>query len=92
MIYWNIFIFFKSNAVQAIGQSKYAIDDLSEFEIGAQHLGIEIKLLQLQFVRIIREIPWLQLKVLTFQLACHFLNSFNLFYCCWFVSHNQIVE
>ena len=64
MINRDFFIFFKGNAIKTGCQSENATDNLRQFKIRSQHLGIDIVFLQLQFVGIETEIPRLQFEIL----------------------------
>ena len=42
MVNGDIFGLLECDAIEFIGQTEYTFDDVGKFEIGAQHLGIEI--------------------------------------------------
>ena len=92
MIDGDVIVLFEGNAVQAVCQSEDAVDDLRQFEIGSQHLGIDIVFLQLKLVRIEAEVPRLEFEVLAFRLLCHLLNGSHLFHGRRLVSDDQVVE
>ena len=57
MVNGDVVVGLEGDAIQAIGQSEHAIDNLREFEIRAQHFAIEVVFLHLQLVRIVRRVP-----------------------------------
>ena len=52
MIDGNVLVLLKRDAIQLIGQSEDAINNSLQFEVGTQHLGIDVVLLHLQLVRV----------------------------------------
>ena len=92
MIYWYILILLECDAVQAVSQTEHAINNLRQFEVRTQHLGIDIILLKLQFVRVVREVPWLKFEVFSLHLASHLFDSLNLFHCSRLISLDKIVQ
>ena len=48
----DVLILLERDAIQLIGQSEDAIDDVFQFEVGTQHLGINVVLLHLQLMRV----------------------------------------
>ena len=57
MIDGNLLILLKRDAIQAISQSEHALNHLRQFEVRAQHFGIDVIALQFEFVGIEAEIP-----------------------------------
>ena len=87
-----ILILLERYAIELVGQSEDALNDVVELEIRAEHLCVEVVFLHLQLMRIIGEIPWLQFKVVAFELLCLVLNSLYFFNGRGLVSINEIVE
>ncbi|EJW92460.1 hypothetical protein EVA_19431 [gut metagenome] len=67
VIYRNACILLKGNAVETLRQSKYSVDDLRQFEVGAQHVGVVVVTLLFQLLAVISKVPRLQFKLLAFQ-------------------------
>ena len=47
MVDGNVLVLLERDAVQPVGQSKHALDDLRQFEVGSQHLCVQVVLLHL---------------------------------------------
>ena len=92
MVYWYILVLLEGDAIKTVGQSEHSVDNLREFEIGPEHLSIEIIFLKLQLMRIKPEVPWLHLKVLTLRLPGKFLYCFHLLDGCRFIGSNKVIE
>ena len=74
MIYGNLLVFLKGDAIKTVSKSEDTINHLRQLKIRTKHLCIEVELLQLQTVRIEPLIPRLHLEVLPLTLLCHLLE------------------
>ena len=92
MIDWDVLVFLKGNAIQAIGQAKDTINHLRQLEIGTQHLCIEIVFLKLELMRIEAKVPRLKFEVLALCFLSHLLNGCHLLLGRRLISGNQVVE
>ena len=57
MIYGNVGILLEGDAIESCGQGKHATYHILQFEIGAQHFGINVVAFFLEFVGIVGYIP-----------------------------------
>ena len=53
MINGDVLVLLEGDAVEAVGEAEHAVDNLRQFEVGTQHLGIDIVFLQLELMRVI---------------------------------------
>ena len=88
----DVVIFLERDAVEPVGQSEHPVDHPVEPEVGAQHLRIEVVFLHLELVRVIPEVPRLELKVLALHFPGDGLHFFQLFLRCGFVGLKEVVE
>ena len=86
MVHGNLLVLLERDAVQAVGQSEDAVDDLVQLEVGPQHLRVDVELLHLQLVRVEASVPGHKLFLR------HLLQLFPLFLRRWFVGLNQVVQ
>ena len=92
MIDGNVAILLECDAIQTIGQSEHAVDDLVELEVRTQHLGIEIIAFHLQLVGIESEVPRLHLLVVPEILGEEFLHLLHLLDGGGFVSVDEFMQ
>ena len=92
MVDGDVLVLLEGDAIQAIGQTKHTIDHLGEFEIGTQHLSVDIKLLQLELMGVEAEVPRLQFEVLTLKLASHLFDGSHFFLGCGLIGLDEVVE
>ena len=92
IIYRYILVFLECYAVEPCCQTEDTLYDVVDLEIRAQHLRVEVVLLQLQLMRIERAIPRHHLEVAAFHFLCQCLHGLLLLQCRWLVSVDKVVE
>ena len=68
MIDWYVFILLKGDAIKPCCQAKDALDDVLHLEVGAQHLRIDVIMLLFQLLRVVGQVPVLEVEALSFLL------------------------
>ena len=92
MVHLDVLALLERDAVQARCQSEYAVYYLRQFEVGAQHLGIEVVLAHLQLVRVEAEVPRLHHEVVALGLLRLALQRLHLLNGCGAVCVDEVVE
>ena len=92
MVYLNVLVLLECDAVEACGESEHSLNHLRQFEVGAQHLCIEIELAHLQLVRVESEVPRFEFESFAFSVLRLTLYCLHLLNCGRLVGINQVVE
>ena len=86
MVNGNLLVFYKGNAVKTRCQSEYSLLYAREFEIRAEHFGIQVVALLLKFVSIVSKVPGLGFVGRKGKDFCHFALSRR------FISLNELCQ
>ena len=92
MVHLNVRALLERDAVETRSQAEHAVDNLRQFEVGAQHLGVEIVLAHLQLVRVETEVPWFHHEVVALGLLRLAFQRLHLLNSCRLVSVDEVVE
>ena len=85
MIYRHCCIGTEGDAIEARGKSEHPFLHVGEFEIRTKHLAVDVEALLFQLVGVIREIPWLKVRI-ELAYGFHFLLG------CGHIGFDELVE
>ena len=91
VIYWNFLILLECDTVEFISQSKHATDNLRQFKIWTQHLGVNVIFFKLQLMRIVGGVPRFEFEVRPLHTLSLIFQLFTLFNSRWLIGINKLM-